>query len=944
VNAEQWQKVDQLFQQAAELDVAARTGFLDQACRGDRALREEVDSLLASDEVRWDLIDDEVLSQAAPFLAVDSPQLGAGARLGHYQVIRLIGRGGMGEVYLARDETLKRQVALKLLPAEYTASGERLRRFEQEAHAASALNHPNILTVHELRLDEHFIATEFVEGETLRQRLNRGRIPLSEILDIAVQAATAMTAAHQAGIVHRDIKPENIMLRPDGYVKVLDFGLSKLRPEVETGLTGDADQDLAASSALLMGTVKYMSPEQAQGLAVDQRSDIFSLGAVLYEMVFAEPLFKGSNTADIFESLLHHEPAALVSPSSETPKSLLTILQQALAKNKASRYQSGKELIEDLKGLGRDLEHESRLYTAATVSAVIRQRIRKVSSRLFRTKARIALLSTLAIILIIGVAAAVSWSLRRQPVLTWVTRAPLPRPRSQAAVATLNQQIYVVSGFDDSGTTDSVLAYDPATNQWNQRAPLPTPRSTAGAAAIDGKLYVFGGCGKNSEGNLDCRIAVSNVLEVYDPATNTWTSKAPMPTARSQTASAVINGKLYVAGGTGNCGTCALFKMLEVYDPQTDTWDTTKAPLPTGQAAGGGVALDGKFYVLGGAQTQAQVYDKKQYLAVYDPLTDRWTNKSQLPTLQKVAGLAAVHDKLFVIGGLTAVGDSKAVESYDPRTDRWASEPPLPAAIEFPQPVVIDGTIYLAGRGGAGNNPNARLDSYVVPCPGSACSSAPSGLIAWWPGDGKANDLVGASPGRFQGNVTFAPGKVGQAFNFDGSSFVTMGDPPALHLTSTQVTMAGWIYPRANRPAVCFGKTKSGYSDYLLSFGRGIAATIMSGGAGLAVLGYSDFPANQTLYEPALSHWTHIAVTYDGSQIKLYANGELIGAGDIAGAISGHDVPFNIGGANDNEGLGKFDGLIDEVEVFDRTLSPQEIKEIFETGEAGHCKSRESCF
>ena len=234
-DVERYRRIDEVFQAALELDPRERPSYISEACSSDEALLKEVEYLLASDEQPWELIGTPAFEMVAPLLARDQPELNSGDLVGHYNVVSLLGVGGMGHVYLAEDSSLGRKVALKLLPTSYTRDESRLRRFQQEARAASALNHPNILTIHELgEVDgRQFIATEFVEGETLRERLKRGPLNLPETLDIAIQIAGALAAAHKAGIVHRDIKPENIMLRPDGYVKVLDFGLAKLTEQDE---------------------------------------------------------------------------------------------------------------------------------------------------------------------------------------------------------------------------------------------------------------------------------------------------------------------------------------------------------------------------------------------------------------------------------------------------------------------------------------------------------------------------------------------------------------------------------------------------------------------------------------------------------------------------------------------------------------------------------------
>ena len=239
--------------------------------------------------------------------------LSAGTHLGRYEIRSKIGEGGMGEVYLAQDTKLDRKVALKILPADVAAHQDRMKRFVQEAKAASALNHPNIITIHEIDQADsvHFIATEFVDGETLRRRMNSEHLKLGKALDVAAQITGALAAAHGAGIIHRDIKPENIMLRSDGIVKLLDFGLAKLTERVKPELVDTEAPTRAVVKThpgVIMGTVTYMSPEQARGLPVDARTDIWSLGVVLYEMLSGEPPFKGPTTSDILAAVLEREP------------------------------------------------------------------------------------------------------------------------------------------------------------------------------------------------------------------------------------------------------------------------------------------------------------------------------------------------------------------------------------------------------------------------------------------------------------------------------------------------------------------------------------------------------------------------------------------------------------------------------------------------------------
>jgi serine/threonine protein kinase len=295
-----------------------------------------------------------------------SNTLAPGLRLGRYEIRSKIGEGGMGEVYLAQDTELDRPAALKFLLCEVASDQRRLNRFFQEAKAASALNHPNILTVYEIgRADnKYFLATEFVDGPTLRQRM---RTPLkpSEVLDVATQIVAALVAAHAAGIVHRDIKPENVIIRLDRLVKVLDFGIAKL---TEQAKPLEADAVTASkgetSAGMIIGTASYMSPEQARGKPVDARSDIFSFGVVLYEMVSGRKPFAGENAVDVIGAVLHKEPEPLRQFVPDAPSAMEKILDRTLKKDREERYQTAQDLLIDLKSLQKRQEFETEFEPA----------------------------------------------------------------------------------------------------------------------------------------------------------------------------------------------------------------------------------------------------------------------------------------------------------------------------------------------------------------------------------------------------------------------------------------------------------------------------------------------------------------------------------------------------------------------------------------------------
>ena len=360
VDSQHWQQVKEIFEAALERPPTQRPQFLASACGGDEELRSEVQSLLNSYAEAGSFLETPAIASAAESLIDKQDRLASGHKIKHYEVLASIGEGGMGEVYLAKDTILGRRVALKLIPEYVSQDQDRLRRFKQEARTASTLSHPNVCVIHEIGETSEgrpFITMEYVEGVTLRDRMNDRRIKLGDALDIAIQVADALTAAHEAGIIHRDIKPENIMIRRDGYLKVLDFGLAKLTDRVKTGTDTSMSTLLVHSTpGMVMGTTGYMSPEQARGIDVDVRTDIWSLGVVLYEMIAGQPPFAGTTPTDVVVAIIEKEPRPLSEHVLDLPHELERIVKKALRKNADERYQIVKEMAIDLRSLRKELE------------------------------------------------------------------------------------------------------------------------------------------------------------------------------------------------------------------------------------------------------------------------------------------------------------------------------------------------------------------------------------------------------------------------------------------------------------------------------------------------------------------------------------------------------------------------------------------------------------
>src|SRR5215469_1969153 len=366
---ERWSKIEELFHSASNLPDGQRDSFLHHACKGDESLRLEIESLLKHGATPQSMLEQPAIASIAKEVVADEFWSGIpfleGKTISHYRILEPIGRGGMGLVYKAEDLRLGRYVALKLLPHFLASNPQALQRFDREARAASALNHPNICAVYEIDESEnlHFIAIELIEGETLKDRIGRGPLETTGLLSIAIEICSALEAAHSVGIIHRDIKPSNILLTAQGHAKLLDFGVAK-----RVGLGSERQEDSLVpipatafelrltSPGAALGTVAYMSPEQANGQEVDARSDLFSLGAVLYEMATGKHPFPGTDTAEVLRAIQVQSPVSVKRINPAVPFELIRITAKAMEKDRARRYQAAGAMRTDLEMLRDSLQ------------------------------------------------------------------------------------------------------------------------------------------------------------------------------------------------------------------------------------------------------------------------------------------------------------------------------------------------------------------------------------------------------------------------------------------------------------------------------------------------------------------------------------------------------------------------------------------------------------
>ena len=458
MKAERWQEIETVLQDALDRPPFERVSFIEDVCAGDEELITEATTLIAAYEEAGDFIEQPAIARDAYVLLGDD----TGRTIGPYRIIERLGAGGMGEVYLAQDTRLSRLVALKLLPVYFASDAARLRRFQSEARAASALNHPNILTIYEVGESDgvYFIATEFIDGKTIGELMREQRLSLAEILDCVDQVASALAVAHAAGIVHRDIKPENIMRRQDGLLKILDFGIAKLleTPDDSHNTTGRETQ---TETGLVLGTVNYMSPEQARGLSVDERTDIWSLGVVLYEMLAGRLPFNGATRMDTMVAILDREPARLSEVANVQAAPLLqSIVDRCLCKDVAGRYRTVSELLTDLKTAREQHAGKSELVVES------RSRGSRLTTRL---SPRFVSLAAVVVLLAIAIAGTLLYrrSMRlHQPVATNTSPArpvklysQMSEPERLQFVAEQEQRISTMMGEHPVKLDDSAVRY-----------------------------------------------------------------------------------------------------------------------------------------------------------------------------------------------------------------------------------------------------------------------------------------------------------------------------------------------------------------------------------------------------------------------------------------------------------------------------------------------------
>ena len=446
---ERWHRVEEVLQAALDRPPADRAAFLNEACAGDDELESETSSMIAAYDEANDFFAEPAMARDARVIINGDTQMHPGREVGPYQIIRHIGSGGMGEVYLAHDPRLDRPVALKIIRAGLVFDEALLRRFQTEARVASALNHANILTVYEIGQDDEifFIATEYIDGLTIRERIRAADLTLKDVLEIAGQLLSGLEAAHAAGIIHRDIKPENVIQRHDGALKILDFGIAKLleKPSPENPSTISPIVRTETGVGVMLGTIGYMSPEQVRGLAVDVRTDIWSCGVVLYEMLGGQRPFDGQTNADTLVTMLEREPEPLFATRGQTPNALRQIqvvIDKALSKEPAGRYQTAAEMRTGLKKIKTALETNKQSGGAISAQTNVRD-LQSLAAQKDTSGFRRAIVITMAALLITVMFAAAFMYQRQKERARANLLAVKPAPKSYLQMSDAEKLAFV---------------------------------------------------------------------------------------------------------------------------------------------------------------------------------------------------------------------------------------------------------------------------------------------------------------------------------------------------------------------------------------------------------------------------------------------------------------------------------------------------------------------
>ena len=512
---ERYQQIGRLYHEAVSLELTQRVAFLQEACAGDEELRQAVERLLASDEQAQaqGFIAEPALHVAAEMLAQDRSKL-VGHSLHHYQILSVLGVGGMGEVYRARDTRLDRAVAIKVLPASFTSDPDRLRRFEIEAKAIGALNHPNILTIHDTGAHQGapYIVTELLEGTELKELLDDGPLPLRQALDYARQIAQGLSAAHEKGITHRDLKPANLFVTTDGRVKILDFGLAKLKP---VKLVGGADTETMIQTprtepGVVMGTVGYMSPEQVRGQAADHRSDIFSFGIILYEMLTGRRAFQGDTFAEVMAAIVKEDPLDISAANPLIPAPLERVTRHCLEKRPEQRFQTASDLSFAIEAVAAFSDSQQQL----VLKAAPESEIEKAGTTIFKRER----FAWLAVSLLLA-AALISTMLflRKPPQESRVTRLSIPLPKD---TGTLSSQAPDLALSPDGGRLVFSASTGKTRQLWLRELDSFTTQPLAGTDGADSPFWSPDGnyiafFADNKLKKIDTR---SSVIEIICPA------------------------------------------------------------------------------------------------------------------------------------------------------------------------------------------------------------------------------------------------------------------------------------------------------------------------------------------------------------------------------------------------------------------------------------------